>query len=106
MIKDAFISGLLSTGVSVYETGPLTTALHRFGVGYLGADGGVYFKTSSKDCRHLRIQFFDERGIDIGRDYERKIENFFHREDFRRAPAGDVKYVLSSPDFVSAYCTF
>jgi mannose-1-phosphate guanylyltransferase/phosphomannomutase len=106
MIKDAFVSGLLSTGVNVYEAGPLTTPLHRFGVGFLGADGGVHFKTISEDGQRLKIQFFDGKGIDIGRDTERKIENFFHREDFRRASGQDINYVLSAPDFVSAYLNF
>jgi len=106
MIKDAFVAGLLSTGVNVYEAGPLTPALERFGVGFLGADGGVYFKTFPEDRQRLRIQFFDNRGIDISRDAERKIDNFFHREDFRRVPSGEVKYVLTAPDFVSAYLDF
>ena len=106
MIKDAFISGLLSTGVHVYEAGPLTPALQRFGVGFLGADGGAYFKTWPQDHQRIRIQFFDSRGINISRDSERKIENFFHREDFRRAQASEVNYVLSAPDFVSAYLDF
>lgn len=106
MIKDALISGLLSTGVYVYEAGPLTPALQRFGVGFLGADGGVYFKTLPEDRQRLKIQFFDNRGINVSRDSERKIENFFHREDFRRAQADHVNYVLGAPDFVSAYLDF
>lgn len=106
MIKDALISGLLSTGVRVYEAGPLTTALHRFGVGFLGADGGVYFKSFPGDRQRLRIQFLDGRGINIRRDQELKIENFFYREDFRRVSNHEIKYILSSPDFISAYIDF
>ena len=75
-------------------------------MGFLGADGGVYFKTFSEDRQRLRVQFFDSRGINISRDAERKIENLFHREDFRRVPGVEVNYVLSAPDFVSAYLDF
>lgn len=106
MVKTAFVSGLLATGTMVSEGGVLTPALHRFGMGFLGADGGVYFKSVPEECNRLRILFFDNKGIEISRDMERKIENFFHREDFKRVPGHEVPHIFPASDFTGAYREF
>lgn len=106
MIKNSLVSGLIGTGVNVFEAGILTPAMHRFGVGFLGADGGVYFKTNPENNQELRLQFFDGQGIDISRDTERKIENLFHREDFKRVPGNEVPHIFSTSGFVGAYLEF
>jgi mannose-1-phosphate guanylyltransferase/phosphomannomutase len=38
----------------------------------------------------LLFEFFDRNGINIDKASERKIENLFFREDFRRTPMDDV----------------
>ena len=42
------------------------------------------------DPRSLLIEFYDSRGINIDKTIERKIENNFFREDFRRTAMDDV----------------
>ncbi|HEX6819409.1 MAG TPA: sugar phosphate nucleotidyltransferase, partial [Ktedonobacterales bacterium] len=98
MIKRAIISGLPSAGVNVsdLETVPLPVA--RFFVRTTDAAGGVHIRLSPFDPRILDIKFFDANGLDISKNTERKIENLFFREDFRRVyldEIGAIKYATS-----------
>ena len=95
MIKRAIISGLPSAGVNVsdLETVPLPVA--RYFVRTTDAAGGVHIRLSPFDPRILDIKFFDANGLDISKNTERKIENLFFREDFRRVyldEIGSIKY--------------
>jgi len=103
MIKTAFISGLLSTGVNVYNGGALPTPLNRYAVRSLGVKGGVHLRTDLKDGDKLWFQFMDHRGVNIDRDAERKIENSFFREDFRRVKGNGIGHLMNAPHIIDSY---
>src|SRR5215813_2952058 len=77
MVKRAIISGLPSAGVNVsdLETVPLPVA--RYYVRTTDAAGGVHIRLSPFDPRIIDIKFFDPNGLDISKNFERKIENLF-----------------------------
>ncbi len=54
------------------------------------AIGGVHVRLSPHDPRVVDIKFFDQYGTDINKTTERKIENLFFREDFRRVYLDDL----------------
>ena len=54
------------------------------------AIGGVHVRISPFDQRVMDIKFFDQYGLDINKTTERKIENLFFREDFRRVYLDDI----------------
>lgn len=84
MINRAFMTGVLSTGVNVYDYGIVPIPLARFLVkGEKGA-GGVYTRRSPFDRELIDMKFFEERGIDLPTAKEKAIERFFFGEDFRR----------------------
>jgi len=56
----------------------------------IGGDGGVHVRVSPHDPNSLILEFFDQVGITIDKNTERKIENLFFREDFRRTPMDEV----------------
>jgi mannose-1-phosphate guanylyltransferase / phosphomannomutase len=83
------ISGLLSVGVNVQDLRSFPLPLARYAV-RVGGDGGVHVRVAPHDPNSLILEFFDQVGITIDKNTERKIENLFFREDFRRTPMDEV----------------
>ncbi len=95
MIKRAVIAGLPSAGVNVWDLESVPLPVARYYVRTTDAVGGVHIRLSPFDPRILDIRFFDQHGQDISKNIERKIENLFFREDFRRVyldDIGDISY--------------
>ncbi|MCC6792628.1 MAG: nucleotidyl transferase, partial [Thermomicrobiales bacterium] len=67
------------------------------------AAGGIHVRLSSTDPRIVDIKFFDSRGLDIDKDAERKIENTFFREDYRRVYLDEVGSIHEVPQLVDRY---
>ncbi|HHV63110.1 MAG TPA: NTP transferase domain-containing protein [Firmicutes bacterium] len=103
MIKRALISGILASGVSVYDLGRLTTPVTRYAVATLGVKGGLHVRLSPYDPNIILIEFLDEKGINIDKGFERKVENAFFSEDFKRACGDDVGEVAFLPRVVEQY---
>src|SRR5579863_10467901 len=103
MVKRAIISGLPSAGVNVsdLETVPLPVA--RYYVRTTEAAGGVHIRLSPFDPRTVDIKFFDEHGLDISKNAERKIENLFFREDFRRVYLDDIGNIAYAQNVIGRY---
>ncbi len=83
------ISGLLSVGVNVLDLRSYPLPLARYAV-RVGGNGGVHVRVAPDDSNSLVFEFFDGTGIGIDKGAERKVENLFFREDFRRTPMDDV----------------
>ena len=107
MIKRAMIAGLPSSGVNVHdlESEPLPVA--RYYVRTTDAVGGVHIRLSPNDPRVVDVKFLDQNGMDISKATERKIENMYFREDFRRVyldEIGDITYAPAVSDrYTDAY---
>ncbi|MBT9589220.1 NTP transferase domain-containing protein [bacterium] len=91
MINRALICGLVSVGVSVRDLQAVPTPVGRNALRN-AADcyGGIHVRVNSRDPRQLQLEFLDASGVNIDRTWERKIENRFFREDFRRTPMDEV----------------
>ncbi|NLO89135.1 MAG: NTP transferase domain-containing protein [Clostridia bacterium] len=100
MVKSAFISGLLSTGINVYDGGVLTAPINSYGVRVMNLKGGVHLK---EEDQKINFRFLDERGVNIKRDAERKIENNFFLEDFRRAKDSGIGRIINAFHVVNLY---
>lgn len=90
MINRSIICGLISVGVDVHDLRVMPTPIARHTIKSIGARGGIHARISPDDPRSIVIEFFDSRGIAIDKGTERKIENLFFREDFRRTPMDEV----------------
>ena len=103
MVKRAIISGLPSAGVNVsdLETVPLPVA--RYYVRTTDAAGGVHIRLSPFDPRIIDIKFFDPSGLDISKNFERKIENLYFREDFRRVYLDEIGTISYAPSVNQRY---
>ncbi|HLG76245.1 MAG TPA: mannose-1-phosphate guanyltransferase [Ktedonobacteraceae bacterium] len=105
MIKRAVIAGLPSAGINVHDINQVPIPVARYYVRNTDAVGGVHVRLSPHDQRIVDIKFFDQYGLDINKTTERKIENLYFREDFRRVYLDDLGAieVLENKDVVNPY---
>ena len=105
MIKRAVIAGLPSAGINVQDINQVPIPVARYFIRTTDAIGGVHVRLSPHDPRVVDIKFFDQNGLDINKTTERKIENLYFREDFRRVYLDDLGSieVLENSDVISRY---
>lgn len=103
MLKRAFISGLLSTGVSVYDMGSTSGGVMRYIIRLLQVDGGVHIRQAIEDETALLVEFLDKRGFNIHKNTERKIENIFSRDGFNRVDAESIGEVVFLTNIIAQY---
>ncbi len=103
MIKRAIISGLPSAGVNVADLASVPLPVARYITRISEAAGSVDVRLSPFDNRVVDIKFLDQNGMDIGKAAERKIENTFFREDFRRVYLDEVGLIYYQPRVPESY---
>ncbi len=103
MLKDAAISGLLSAGIKVYDLGVTVTPITREAVKQLDVKGGVHIQLSREDNSNTKIKFFDAAGLDLAKGWERKIEQAYYREDFKRIQGIDVGETIKLTNYSEYY---
>jgi len=95
IINRCIISGLLSVGINVEDLRAIPLPLARYATRMSG-DGGVHTRVDPGDPNAVLIEMLDSSGINLDKASERKIENLFFREDFRRTGMDEVG-ILSFP---------
>lgn len=90
MFNRAIICGLISVGCNVYDLRVCPTPVARFTIRKNALRGGIHSRIAPDDARSVLIELFDPRGINTNRTAERRIENLFFREDFRRTSLEEV----------------
>lgn len=86
LIKAAFQTGLHSAGINTVDIGSTIPPILRYTLEEEKALGGVYFRFANRDReKQIHLEFYDDRGFHIDADTQRKIENAFWQEDYRRA---------------------
>ncbi len=103
MFKHAFVSGILSVGVEVFNLSSLLTPISRHAINFLSVEGGIHVKLSDDNPNKLRVDFMDSKGASISRITERKIENAFFREDFKRCSGDEISRLNNITDFKNYY---
>ncbi|MBK9178250.1 MAG: NTP transferase domain-containing protein [Acidimicrobiales bacterium] len=95
MLKRAMMAGLNAAGVNVLDLEVASVPVTRFLVRSPRASGGLTIRLVEGDAQQVAIRFFDNNGLDIVEDTQRKIERLFHREDYRRVfppEIGDIGF--------------
>ncbi|MBT9171671.1 MAG: UTP--glucose-1-phosphate uridylyltransferase [Syntrophomonadaceae bacterium] len=103
MLKDAAIAGLLSSGIRVYDLGITVTPVTRQAVKRLGVKGGLHLQLSRETQDNIRIKIFDGQGFDLSKSWERKIEQAFYREDFKRLKSSGVGETVQLNNYTEYY---
>lgn len=103
IIKKALISGALSTGIGVISIENAVMPIMRFAVSFYKAEGGVHIWKDYSEENKVHLEFANNQGINIDRAAERKIENSFVREDFKRCNADRIKDIVRVGNFTDYY---
>jgi len=82
--------GCNAAGVNVEDLEVATVPVTRHAVRSSGSNGGVTVRLAPDDPQSIVIRFFDDEGLDIPENAQRKIERVYYREDFRRVLAGEI----------------
>jgi mannose-1-phosphate guanylyltransferase/phosphomannomutase len=97
MLKRSLMGGIVGAGVHVADLTQAPLPIGRFQTRRMGAAGGVHIRISPFDVRVCDIKFFDRQALDMDKAQERKVENVFFREDFRRSSYDDVGRIIEIP---------
>ncbi|MFM7320112.1 MAG: sugar phosphate nucleotidyltransferase [Armatimonadota bacterium] len=103
MVKRALLSGLCSVGVNCIDLQAMPLPLARAAIGFNNAQGGINLRVDPDNPRDLIVEFFDNRGIYLTKNAERKIETIFTREDYGRADMTEVGQIQPAPTTVAEY---
>lgn len=103
IIKNALISGILSTGIGVIDVQNLILPANRLAVTEFRASGGIHIRKDFSNDDLVHIEFMDEKGVNISRAAEREIENLFNREDFKRCNADQIKSIIEIKNYINHF---
>jgi len=90
MLKRAFVTGVLSTGVDVADLRVLPSAVNRHLLKAENFDAGVHIGVNAVDPEVVAIQFYERPGIQLTAALQKEIEKNFTRHEERRVGAADV----------------
>ncbi|MBD3406066.1 MAG: phosphoglucosamine mutase [Candidatus Lokiarchaeota archaeon] len=103
MFSRAVVSGLLSTGCSVIDLGPMPTPGLQFMVPRLGCIAGVMVTASHNPPSFNGLKVMGANGIEITRETEGLIEDVFFEKSFTIAKWHDIGSVQSYETAISDY---
>ena len=90
IMKRAMVAGVNGAAVDCHDVELVPSPVARFYARSARATGGFSVRTAPRDPSSVEIQFFDERGVDVGPGTQRELERAYYREDFRRAFHHDI----------------
>lgn len=102
-IKNAIVSGMLSTGSQIVDIKDSTIAMCRFGIRKIKLDGGIHIRGEGLYDDMIYMEFFDKNGANINKNISKKIEKSLIIEDFKRCIGREVEDVVSIDNFSTIY---
>lgn len=103
MIKRAIIAALLGVGCDVYDMRSAAVPIVRHYTKTDGAAGAVYVRKLPGNTRVTIIEMFDPRGAYLSKIMERKVENAYYREDFKRTDPEDLGVIEYTGRAIEGY---
>ncbi len=82
-VASAISSALMSTGISVYDVGLITTPALQYLVREKGFDFGVMITASHNPPEFNGIKVIDKDGVEIPREKEKRIEELYYSGSFQ-----------------------
>jgi mannose-1-phosphate guanylyltransferase / phosphomannomutase len=90
MVSRSFEAGIMSVGVNVQDLAATAIPVSRLIIPTLSVAGGLHIRLHPDRPGYLLIEFFDDRGINISKAQEKKIESAYFKEDLRRASISEI----------------
>jgi mannose-1-phosphate guanylyltransferase / phosphomannomutase len=105
MASRSLIAGLMSVGINVQNLEATAIPVARTLVPTLSVAGGIHVRVHPERADHILIEFFDNKGINISKSKEKKIESAYFKEDFRRAQINEIGNVAYANQVLDIYGT-
>lgn len=103
MMKRAFTSGLMSSGVGALDFHDVPTPLLQFYIRRFGADGGVMFTSSHYEGSKTGIRIFDETGAELTAKQISEIREIVVSNKIRRVPPTEMKDISDATGAIDVY---
>lgn len=103
MVSRSLIAGLMSVGVNILNLEATAIPVARSLVPSLAIAGGLHVRVHPDRPDHILIEFFDNKGINISKAREKKIEGAYFKEDFRRAQIHEIGNVAYANQLLDTY---
>ncbi len=100
MVTRSMVSGLMSVGVNIQNLESTAIPICRTITPKLDVVGGLHVRAHPERPDDILIEFFDQKGINISKSKQKKIEGAYFKEDIRRVRVQDIGNV-SYPSQVS-----
>ncbi len=105
MLKRAYTSGLMSTGINLLNLSDCTFPLLQFTIRRFGASGGVYFSAGHLYSEDVGIRFLDAGGIELSQSEIQKIVDSYNNypQGVRRVDPNEIGQITSIPQTTDVY---
>jgi mannose-1-phosphate guanylyltransferase / phosphomannomutase len=103
MVSRSLIAGLMSVGINIQNLEATAIPVARSLVPSLSIAGGIHVRVHPDRPDHILIEFFDNKGINISKAREKKIEGAYFKEDFRRALIYEIGNVAYANQLLDTY---
>lgn len=105
MVTRSMIAGLMSVGVNIQNLDATAIPMARTVVSTLSVAGGIHVRLHPDRPDYILIEFIDNKGINISKAQEKKIEGAYFKEDLRRVQIHEIGNVTYPSQVVDNYCT-
>lgn len=104
MLKSAFISGAISSGVNVFDFGVCTLPVARSASQFYELDGCIYINyIPDRYPLNANIYILEKNGGYFTRNSQRRLEQIFARSDFARSHPDKIGKVAKVKNFTNFY---
>lgn len=105
MLKRAYTSGLMSTGINLLNLSDCTFPLLQFTIRRFGASGGVYLSGGHLYSEDVGIRFLDAGGIELAESEIQKIIDSYNSypKHVRRVDPNEIGQIKSIPQTADVY---
>ena len=104
MLKRAYTSGVMSTGVNLLNLGDCTFPMLQFTIRRFGASGGVFF-SGGHSAEGIYVRFVDAGGIELAPSEIKKIMKSFNNypKGVRRVDPSEIGQINAIPQTTDIY---
>jgi mannose-1-phosphate guanylyltransferase/phosphomannomutase len=105
MLKRAYTSGQMSTGINLLNLSDCTFPLLQFTIRRFGASGGIYFSGGHLYSEDVGIRFLDAGGIELPQsEIQRIIESYNnYPQQVRRVDPNEIGQITAIPQTADVY---
>ena len=104
MLKRAFLSGILSTGVNVFDVESVSSNVMRHNLSNNdNVVAGIHIRQSVINETETEIIFYTNEGLPIDTNLAKSVERIFFLENFRRVDYNQIGDIFENENIVEKY---